>query len=165
MHFKIKGFRIYIELQPVIIAMLIAGWALYYHFSTVAIPRLGPRSVLFTKPWTIMAVVAFVIVVIRAIKIQTEERSSPRIQEDKPTQDRGFLDHRRIFFALSLAFYSAGIALFGYLIPSIIFILVVTYYLGVRNRWILLLVPLVIPVFLSFAFRALRIPIPIFPAW
>lgn len=164
MKFSIKGRRLSIEPQPIVLAALILGWAIYYYFSTVRRPHGGPESVLFIKPLTIIIAICFVFVVLGAIKVDSpggRETST----EDRGT-DRGFLDHRRIFFSVSLVAYAAALTLFGYLIPSVIFIFVVCYYLWVRKPWILIGVPVGISVLMSVVFKVvMSVPIPIWPSW
>ena len=54
--------------------------------------------------------------------------------------------------------------IFFILIPSILFVLVVCYYLGVRNIWILVILPVGLSGFLSIVFKVfIKVPIPIWP--
>ncbi len=166
MQFTIKGRRFNVEPQPIILASLILGWAIYYYFSTVNTPHGGADSVLFIKPLTIMLVFCFIFVVMGAVKIDSEKAARARLPTEASTRDRGFLDPRRIFFAVFLVVYCAGMTFFGYLIPSILFVFIVCYYLGVRSVWILIGVPIGLSALLSLIFKTLmKVPIPIWPSW
>lgn len=161
----IKGRQVDIDPQPIIIASLILGWALYYYFDTVSIPYDGPESVLFIKPLVIGILICFPLVVFSSIKIQRTESVSEKPEEEKAKADRGFLDHRRIFFAGALVTYALTITFFGYLIPSILFIFSVVFYLGSRSIWILMVLPIGFIVFVSLLFKVLlKVPIPLWPS-
>ena len=166
MRYIIKDRQVDIDLHPIIIASLILGWALYYYFDTVNVPYEGPNSVIFIKPLVIGILVCFPFVVFSSIKIQATKIISKEPEEDAAKADRGFLDHRRIFFAAALLVYALAITFFGYLVPSILFIFSVVYYLGSRNVWILIVLPIGFVSFISLLFNVLlKVPIPLWPSW
>lgn len=166
MQLLIKGRQVDIELPPIVLASLILGWSLMYYFSTVSVPEDGPASVLFIRPLAIGIVICFPFVIKSAVRIRPASVQAPSPGEDESEKDRGFLDHRRIFFAAALAVYALGITFLGYLIPTVLFIFCVVFYLGSRNWWILIALPLICGIFLSVLFRyLLTVPIPIWPSW
>jgi len=166
MRWFIKGRQVDIDFHPIIISSLILGWSLYYYLSTVSVPEDGPKSVFFIKPLVIGILLCFPFVIFSSIKIRQIEIDSKKPEEESETADRGFLDHRRIFFAASLATYAVAITFLGYLIPSALFIFSVVYYLGSRNLWILIVLPLGCAISLSVIFRfLLTVPLPIWPSW
>jgi len=155
-----------IELQPIIISTLILGWSIYYYYSTVGSSEDGPKSVIFIKPLVIGILVCFPLVVRGAIRFLPEDRAAEDPQKMEETPDRGFLDSRRLFFVAALAVYALAATFLGYLVPSILFIFSVLYYLGSRNLWILIALPLGCAILLSFVFRyLLTVPIEIWPSW
>ena len=155
-----------VELQPILLSILILGWALYYYFSTVNKPSGGAESVRFIKPLTIALVICFFFVVLNAVKINLEKGGAERSKDEMVRKDLGFLDHRRMFFAASIVAYAAGLTFFGYLLPSILFVFIVCYYLGVRTFWILIGLPVGLSALLSVVFKILmKVPIPIWPSW
>ena len=172
MQLFVKDRQIDIDIPPIILASLILGWSLIYYFSTVSVPEDGPASVLFIRPLVIGIVICFFFVIKSAISIKPASVQSLSPKEDKPEEedrleeDRGFLDHRRIFFVAALAAYALGITFLGYLIPTVLFLFFVIFYLGSRNLWILIALPLSCGIFLSVLFRyLLTVPIPIWPSW
>lgn len=161
----IKGRQVDIDPQPIIIASLMLGWALYYYFDTVSIPYDGPESVLFIKPLVIGILICFPFVVYTSINIQPVKSVAEKPDKAEEKADRGFRDHRRIFFATALVVYALAITFFGYLIPSILFIFSVVFYLGSRSLWILMVLPIGFIVFVSLLFKVLlKIPIPLWPS-
>jgi len=172
MQLLVKGRQVDIDISPIILASIILGWSLMYYFSTVSVPEDGPASVLFIRPLIIGIVICFPFVVKGAISIEPASAQSLSPMEDEPEkadnaeEDRGFLDHRRIFFVAALAAYAVGITFLGYLIPTVLFLFFVVFYLGSRNVWILIALPLICGIFLSVFFRyLLTVPIPIWPSW
>ncbi|MBW2148704.1 MAG: tripartite tricarboxylate transporter TctB family protein [Deltaproteobacteria bacterium] len=166
MQFNIRGRKVDVEPSPIVLAALIMGWAIYYYFSTVREPYGGADSVLFIKPLTIMLLLCFIFVALSAVRIDSVKSVEGKVQKGVSGGDRGFLDHRRLFFTASLAAYAAGLTVFGYLIPSILFVFIVCFYLGVRNIWILIGLPVVLSALLSLVFNIfMHVPIPIWPSW
>lgn len=166
MRFTVKGRQVKLEPQPIVLAAAILGWAFYYYFSTAHRSPEGAQSVLFIKPLVMMLTACFVFVLFSAVKIRPGEKAAAKTKGEQVGEDRGFLDRRRIFFVASLAVYAAALTLFGYLIPSVLYIFIVCFYLGVRNPWVLMGVPLGIAALMSVAFKTLmKVPIPIWPSW
>ena len=165
MQWFIKGRQVNIDLQPIVLASLILGWSLYYYFDTISVPDEGPHSVLFIGPLVIGILICYPFVVYTSIKIQPAEKAPEVKAEDVTPPDRGFLDHRRIFFAAALVAYAITLTFFGYVIPSILFIFCVVYYLGSRNLWILIVLPIGFVVLVSLLFKVLlMVPIPLWPS-
>ena len=163
MRFFVGNRKVEVELQTTIIAFMVLGWSLFYYFSTVSQPG-GKESVLFIKPLTVSLVICFFFVMWGAIKIDREKEEVVS-KESKP-KDIGFLDHRRLFFVGSIIIYAAALTIFGYMIPSALFIFVVCYYLGVRNPWVLLIIPLALPALVSVIFVVfMKVPISVWPSW
>lgn len=172
MQFFVKNRQVDIDIPPIVLSFLILGWSLIYYLSTVSVPGDGPASVLFIRPLVIGIVICFPFVIKSAIRITSASIQSPPSKEDRPEkadsaeEDRGFWDHRRIFFVAALAAYALGITFLGYLIPTVLFLFTVIFYLGSRNLWILIALPLICGIFLSVLFNyLLTVPIPIWPSW
>lgn len=166
MRLFVKDRQIDIDLQPIILSSLILGWSLYYYFSTVSVPEDGPKSALFIRPLVIGILICFPFVIRSAIKIKPAAVDTKSSEEEISTTDRGFLDDRRIFFVVALATYALAMTFLGYLIPSGLFLFSVLYYLGSRNLWILIVLPMGCAILLSVVFRfLLTVPVPILPAW
>ena len=164
MRFIIGNRKVEVELQTTLIALMVLGWSLYYYFSTAS-KRYGEESVLFIKPLTVSLVICFFFVMWGAIKIDREKEAEGRSEEPKP-KDIGFLDHRRVFFVSSIAVYAASMTFFGYMIPSAVFIFIVCYFLGVRNPWVLIIIPLALPALVSIIFVGfMKVPISVWPSW
>lgn len=166
MHVNFKHHQVQFDLSTIIIGVLMFSWAAYYYYSTLTGTEEGPDTVLFIKPIFIGILICFPFVVWSATSIKPIEEPARPPAQDKGSRDRGFFDKRRIFFVLALAGYAAAITFLGYLIPSVLFIFLSCYYLGSRNLWVLLLLPVGLSAFLSFVFGSLlKIPISIWPSW
>jgi|GEM_PF-588063 hypothetical protein len=165
MEISVKGRHINVEMSPIILTTAILGWSVYYYFSTINIPDGGDESVLFIRPLVILLAICYPFVIYGALEISTDSKvSAVEPTETSADADRGFLDPRRLFFAGSLIVYAVGITFFGYIIPSILFVFIVCFYLGVRNLWILTGLPVLLSVFLAVVFRVfIGVPIPIWP--
>ena len=164
MELFVKARRIRIELPPIILTTVIFGWSIYYYFSTVNIPYGGSDSVLFIRPLTLLLAICYPFVLRSFIKPISETATDEESSQAPADEDRGFLDHRRIFFTASLVVYAVGLTYFGYLIPSVLFVFVVCFYLGVRSVWILMGLPILLSAILAVVFRTfIGVPIPIWP--
>jgi hypothetical protein len=157
-----------IEYPTIVLSTLFTAWVLYYFFSTFNTPDGGEDSVLFIKPVTILLVLCYPFVVWSALKIkeETPEETEKRKQTVKKNKDKdlGFFDRRRIVFCVSLAVYAIGLTVLGYLIPSVLFIAFLCYYLGVRNYVLLASLALALPAFLAIVFKVLiKVPVPLWP--
>jgi len=165
-YFKTRKGRIEIDLSPLLLSTGILIWALYYYFSTVRTPDGGAESVLFIRPLTIFLAVCFPFVVRGCIRVIVHDKViiETKPQADKNDKDRGFLDKRRLFFTLSLFVYTIGLTFLGYFIPSVLFVSSVCFYLGVRNLWLLIGLPIFLAAFVSVVFKGLiHVPVPIWP--
>ena len=165
MELFVKDRRIRIEFPPVILATLFMAWSVYYYFATVNTPHGGAQSVLFIRPLTLLLLICYPFVVGSFVQVVSEtEHTGNDLSETQPDEDRGFRDPRRLFFAASLAAYALGLTFLGYMIPTVLFVFIVCFYLGVRNAWILAGLPILLSVFLALVFRSfIGVPIPIWP--
>lgn len=164
MELFVKHRRIQVEFPPIILTTGILGWSVYYYFSTVNTPHGGAESVLFIRPLTLLLAICYPFVLKSFIKTDSKTAAEEEPSEVLDEADRGFLDHHRLFFAASLAVYAVALTFFGYLIPSVLFVSIVCFYLGVRSVWILTGLPLLLSVILAIVFRSLiGVPIPIWP--
>lgn len=162
----IKKYQVNFDFSSITVALLMVSWSAYYYFSILADTEEGAESVLFIKPIFVCILLCFPFVVWSAISIKPSEKPAPESSKRQEPRDRGLLDSRRIFFTSALVGYAAAITFFGYLIPSALFIFIVSYYLGSRSLWILLVLPIGLSVFLSVVFRmVLMVPIDIWPSW
>ena len=158
MHFQLKGRRVHVEHQVIILVLLCLAWALYYYFSTVAQPDEGPESVLFIKPLIIIMAISALFAIATAVKI------APAPQETEKPTDRGILHPQRLVFVLSLFIYAAVLPYFGYLLPSLLYLIGMSLFLGLRNFWILLGLIAGYTALLWMGFKNLMgVPIPIWP--
>lgn len=165
MRFFIRNRKVEVELQTTLIALMVLGWTLYYYFSTINKPG-GKESVLFIKPLTVSLFICFFFVIWGAIKIDRVKEAEARWKEESMPKDIGFLDHRRLFFAGSMIAYATALTFLGYMIPSILFLFIVFYYLGERTPWILIIIPVALPAFISVIFVLfMKVPISIWPFW
>jgi hypothetical protein len=165
MRFQTGTREVHVDLPPIILVTMMEAWALYYYFSTVRIPGGGAASVLFIKPLVLGLSVCLPFVILSAIKVLPRQQPSLKALKRPAAADRGFLDHRRLFFTGALIAYAAGLAFWGYIIPSALFLFSVSYYLGSRSLWVLIILPLALSLSLSFFFRdVLMVPIPMWPS-
>ena len=163
MRFTVRGRNIDVEPQPFILSSLILGWASFYFFSTLQQPDVGPKSVLFIKPLVLLLGISYVFVIFSCLKISPAVEKPGMEEAQKKDISR---DYRRFVFVLSLVVYAAAITFFGYLIPSVLFMSFVCYYLGLRKVWLLALLAIGVPLVLSVVFKyILGIPLPILPSW
>ncbi len=164
MQLTLRNGRWAIEYQIIIFATCILAWCLYYLFSTIVTPDGGKESVLFIKPLTILLCLCYPFVVLSSFKrIPLKTGDAPDVNKQLEF-DKGFLDRRRLVFAAALIVYSIALTFWGYLIPSILFILFICFYLGVRNLLILFGLPIILSSFLSIVFNVfIGVPIPIWP--
>jgi hypothetical protein len=158
MQFKVGRRMVTIEYQVIIIVLICVAWALYYLQSTISVPDEGPESVLFIKPLVAILALSAVFVMAGAVKIgrldETRSKSS----------DRGILHPQRMIFAISLFIYTALLPLLGFLIPSVIYLGSMCFYLGLRKVWLYFCLWIGYGLLLWIAFKKLMgVPIPIWP--
>ena len=164
MHFRLKNRQVQLEHQVVVLVLLCLAWTFYYYFSTVAVPDGGSESVLFIKPLTIILVISAFFVVASAVKVTP----APRVPEKSPEkpEDRGILHPQRLTFALSLFVYAAALPYFGYLLSSLVYLIGMSLFLGLRNFWVLFGLTAGYTALLWIGFKKLMyVPIPIWPTF
>lgn len=186
MQLTIRKTSLQIDLSSAIVAVFILVWSTYYYYSTLTETVEGPETVLFIRPVFIGILISFPFVIWQAVSIRPKSGSTENdyIDREKPdngslslgqvlalkkglkTQDRGFLERNRIFFALASAAYCIALPYLGYLIPSVLYVMGCCYFLGSRNIWILLALPIGLSGLMSAVFKVLlSVPIPIWPIW
>ena len=164
MQFTFRNRQWSIEYQTIVLATCILVWSLYYLISTLNTPHGGKESVLFIKPLTVLLCLCYPFVVRGSIKSTPRKAEAAPPAADSSAKDKGFFDHRRLVFTGALVVYSIALTFFGYLLPSILFIFFICFYLGVRNPWVLVGLPLVLTSFLSLVFNVfIGVPVPIWP--
>jgi len=158
MQFKLGRRMVTLEYQAIIIVLLCVAWSWYYFKSTISVPDEGPESVLFIKPLVAILALSAVFVIAGAVKIG-------RIDETRSqSSDRGILHPQRIIFTISLFVYTALLPFFGFLIPSIIYLGIMCFYLGLRKVWLYFGLWIGYGLLLWIAFKKLMgVPIPIWP--
>ena len=165
MKFYFRNRSVDVDLQTIFVALLVLGWSLFYYFSILSQPE-GKESVLFIKPLTVSLVICFFFVIWGAVKIDHKKESQVKSVDLTKSEDIGFLDHRRLFFVGSMIVYAAALNFFGFMIPSFVFLFVVFYYLGVRKPWVLIVVPIGLPILLSVVFVSfMKVPLSLWPNW
>lgn len=151
-------------------AAIIVGasvWATHYVVTTASNPDDGPESALLIEP------LLYVLLVTAAAALFSTVRSLRRAVE--PVQvanseeryeqpfDNGLRDWRRVLLIVSLPVFGLAIAAFGFLLPAIAYVLLVSFALGVRK-----LVPLaattiaVVAVIAAFV-KLAAVPLPLWP--
>ena len=160
MQFNIGRRIVTLEYQVIAIALLCVAWSVYYLQSTMAVPDEGPESVLFIKP--LVAILAFsaLFVIAGAVKIGAPDETQTE------TSDRGILHPQRLIFAISLFVYTAMLPYLGFLIPSILYLGIMCFWLGLRKVWLYVFLWIGYGLLLWIAFKKLMgVPIPIFPTF
>ncbi len=160
MQFRIGTRQVQVEDPVIVLVLLCLAWAIYYYFSTIAQPDGGPESVLLIKPLLIILAFSALFVIHSAIRI------TPADQGIERSGDRGILQSQRLVFVISLFVYAAALPYFGYLLPSLIYLIGMSFFLGLRNFWLLLALMAGYTALLRICFKSLmEIPIPIWPTF
>ena len=160
MRFNMGQKQIELDYQVVVLVLICLGWSLYYYVSTVTTPYDGVESVLFIKPLLIILAFSAPFVIAGAVKI------SPQTEEVPSKTDRGIFNPKRLLFVISLFVYAGVLPYLGYLMPSIAYLLIMFFYLGLRNIWIYAGVITGYTLLLWLGFKKIMsVPIPILPGF
>ncbi|OEU49044.1 MAG: hypothetical protein BA866_11040 [Desulfobulbaceae bacterium S5133MH15] len=160
MRFNIGSEQVEIEYQVPVLVLICLGWSLYYYLSTVSKPYGGAESVLFIKPLLIALALSAPFVIAGAVKINPQEITQ------KTEKDSGILNPKRIVFVISIFVYAASLPFLGYLIPSIAYLLIICFYMGLRNIYVYIGVLAGYAMLLWVGFKNLMgVPIPVLPGF
>ena len=160
MRFNTGQKQVEIEYQVIVLVLICLGWSLYYYLSTVNKPYGGAESVLFIKPLLIILALIAPFVIGSAIKI------NPQKATQKAAQDKGLFNPKRIIFVVSMFAYAAALPYLGYLIPSIAYLLIMCFYMGLRNIYVYAGILAGYTLLLLIGFKKLMgVPIPVLPVF
>lgn len=158
--------KLSIDLTAAMVAILIFVWSVYYYYTTLTGTEEGPESVLFIRPVFYGMLICFPFVLWSTVSIESRKETAEVEKADGTNVDRGFLEPKRLILTALSAAYCLGLPFLGYLIPSILFVMVSGYVFGSHSLWILVVLPIVLAAILAFVFHTLLvIPIPIWPVW
>ncbi len=160
MRFNMGQKQVEIEYQVLVWVLICLGWSLYYYLSTVNKPYGGAESVLFIKPLLIILALSAPFVIGGAVRI------NPQKATQKTAPDKGIFNPKRIIFVVSMFAYAAALPYLGYLIPSIAYLLIMCFYMGLRNIYVYAGVLAGYALLLLIGFKKLMgVPIPILPVF
>lgn len=152
--------QIEIEYQVIVLVLICLGWSMYYYLSTVNKPHGGAESVLFIKPLLITLALSAPFVIASSVKI------NPQTATPKAAPDRGIFNPKRITFVISIFVYAAALPYLGYLIPSIAYLLIICFYMGLRNLYVYagLLTGYTLLLWIVFK-KLMGVPVPVLPGF
>ena len=155
-----------IDLSSALATILIFAWSVYYYYSTFTETEEGPESVLFIRPIFFGLVICFPFVLKSTISIKQKVDETAKEASGEEENDRGFLEKSRLILTATSAVYCIALPFAGYLIPSVLYVIISCYLLGSRKFWMLVALSVGLSGVLSLIFRTLlSVPIPIWPVW
>ena len=124
-----------------------ASWAYYFLNSTLKLEE-GPESVLLIQPlfYFFAGISIFIIVESVVKKLNTKSQ---------------LFEQKKIYFLVTVLLFFCGLNLFGYLISTFFFYIILSFLLGFRNKFILIPPFLALIIVYFFFHKLLKIPLPL----
>lgn len=154
---KIGKYRIYLKNHDLIALLIIYGWSTWYFLSS---DKLGQheQTMAFIAPMYYVLLVLGVLYLIKTLKIEKTE-GEPEAAAEKPVSvlDQGktwLLENRRMIgFVVLLALYLFIMPKLGFMISTILYLVVTTIWLGNRNKLQIAAVSLAATLIIYFLFE------------
>ena len=127
--------------------ILAISWSFYFLNSTLKLEE-GPESVLLIKPLFYFFVGISIFIIIESVVKNLNTKSQ-------------LFEQKKIYFLITVLLFFCGLNLFGYLISTFFFYIVLSYLLGFRNKLILIPPFLGLIIVYFFFHKLLKIPLPL----
>jgi len=159
MQIRIGNHTVSIEPGPVLFTLGGLLWAFLHYRSVRTSEFVEPADFILIEPLFYIGLVAGAFVIWKSIHLSADFGN-----DDTKDPDQRFLHPKRLAFFIALPLYLVGLWHFGFLIPSLVLVTVLAYFLGVRS-WrphVSLLVIVILMVWIGFA-TLLEVPVPLGP--
>ena len=127
--------------------ILAISWSFYFLNSTLKLEE-GPESVLLIKPLFYFFVGISIFIIIESVVKNLNTKSQ-------------LFEQKKIYFLITVLLFFCGLNLFGYLISTFFFYIILSYLLGFRNQFILIPPFLALTIVYFFFLKLLKIPLPL----
>ena len=147
---------------PIIVTLLSSAWAVYYVIETQALSLAEdePDTSLFINflLWPLLASAIFVIVG------SLRDTLPPERALGDGRDAFGLGDRRRIYLVLSLPIFAASLSYGGFLIPSILYGIIMAYLWGIKKPLVLIALASIIAIVVWIGFaELLGVPLKLWP--
>ena len=127
--------------------ILAISWSFYFLNSTLKLEE-GPESVLLIKPLFYFFVGISIFIIIESVVKNLNTKSQ-------------LFEQKKIYFLVTVLLFFFGLNLFGYLISTFFFYIILSYLLGFRSKFILIPPFLALIIVYFFFYKLLKIPLPL----
>ena len=127
--------------------ILAISWSFYFLNSTLKLEE-GPESVLLIKPLFYFFVGISIFIIIESVVKNLNTKSQ-------------LFEQKKIYFLITVLLFFCGLNLFGYLISTFFFYIILSYLLGFRSKFILIPPFLALIIVYFFFYKLLKIPLPL----
>ena len=123
------------------------SWSFYFLNSTLKLEE-GPESVLLIKPLFYFFAGISIFIIVESIVKNLNTTSQ-------------LIERKKIYFLITVLLFFCGLNLFGYLISTFFFYIILSYLLGFRSKFILIPPFLALIIVYFFFYKLLKIPLPL----
>ena len=127
--------------------ILAISWSFYFLNSTLKLEE-GPESVLLIKPLFYFFVGISIFIIVESVVKNLNTKSQ-------------LFEQKKIYFLITVLLFFCGLNLFGYLISTFFFYIILSYLLGFRSKFILIPPFLALIIVYFFFYKLLKIPLPL----
>ena len=127
--------------------ILAISWSFYFLNSTLKLEE-GPESVLLIKPLFYFFAGISIFIIVESVVKNLNTKSQ-------------LFEQKKIYFLITVLLFFCGLNLFGYLISTFFFYIILSYLLGFRNKFILIPPFLALIIVYFFFHKLLKIPLPL----
>ena len=127
--------------------ILAISWSFYFLNSTLKLEE-GPESVLLIKPLFYFFVGISIFIIVESVVKNLNTKSQ-------------LFEQKKIYFLITVLLFFCGLNLFGYLISTFFFYIILSYLLGFRSKFILIPPFLALIIVYFFFNKLLKIPLPL----
>ena len=127
--------------------ILAISWSFYFLNSTLKLEE-GPESVLLIKPLFYFFAGISIFIIVESIVKNLNTTSQ-------------LIERKKIYFLITVLLFFCGLNLFGYLISTFFFYIILSYLLGFRSKFILIPPFLALIIVYFFFYKLLKIPLPL----
>ena len=127
--------------------ILAISWSFYFLNSTLKLEE-GPESVLLIKPLFYFFVGISIFIIVESVVKNLNTKSQ-------------LIERKKIYFLITVLLFFCGLNLFGYLISTFFFYIILSYLLGFRSKFILIPPFLALIIVYFFFYKLLKIPLPL----
>ena len=161
MQFRLGRCVFNVELVPILFVLCGLIWASWHYISVSTHPDAELDDFRLIEPLFFIGCTFGILSIIRSIGFNGNKTIRSIDKTDEP-----FLNSKRLAFVIALPVYAIAILYFGFLGPSLFFVILLAFALGVRDWRVHGVLALIVAFLIWVVFvNLLGVPVPLGPQW